>query len=102
MIRVTSWKNHKKVDDLIRLYKFIRTPPKQWSAGLMFSSLRSKYEKEYYILLKEFSPEEYEKLMESEQKFREEREKSEQEEKARLAENERLGRISWLEAGGRN
>jgi hypothetical protein len=96
MFQQTSWQNHEKIDDLIKLHGYILNPPRSCNSGMHFNHLSSKYRDEYLNLLREHSPEALEKVLSDEQARSEYRIKKQ-------AENDALeeqAKKSWLLAGG--
>ena len=93
----SSWQDHKKVDDLINLHRYIINPPRNWSGGMAFTHLKAQYRVEYLDLLREQSPETLEKVL-SEELVRSEYRIKKQAEYAALEEQ---AKKSWLLAGGK-
>jgi len=96
-IKELSWDKHSYIDNLIRLYKFIKSPPSQWLADMQYAALKSQYKEEYLNLLKEFSLELYEVELQRRKTFFEERERYLLE----MKKDEHLSKEDWLRAGGK-
>ena len=58
----------KKVNDLVRLEELICKGVGNWGASMLFGDLKSRYEKEYEIILKQIDPERYKKYKEEQRK----------------------------------
>jgi len=95
-IKGLSWEKHSYIDNLIRLYNFIKLPPTHWLADMQFAALKSQYIEEYLDLLKEYSLELYARELRRRKEFLEEREKCLQE----MKKDEYLSKEDWLRAGG--
>ena len=93
----SSWQDHEKIDDLIKLHGYILNHPQSYNSGMHFNHLSSKYRNEYLDLLREHSPEALEKALSREQAFRADYRKSQAEWDAKDEESKK----SWLLAGGR-
>lgn len=97
LIKESSWQNRQKVDDLIRLHRFILHPPKSFSGGWAFSHLKSTYPLEFLKLLEEYSPEALELELSEREQIRLKLEKLQTERESELIEMQK----QWLMAGGR-
>jgi hypothetical protein len=95
-IKTVSWTNRAYVDDLIGLARFIREQPHGFAANMLFTQLKNKYPGDYLELLREHSPEKYERALEE---AREEKEKQDID-KQRAVEQEETLKEEWLRAGG--
>jgi hypothetical protein len=96
MLLKTSWQDHEKIDDLIKLHGFILNPPRAYNSGMLFNHLSSKYRDEYLILLSEHSPKALEKVLSDEQRIIEYQIKKQAEYDA----IEVQAKKAWLLAGG--
>ena len=97
LIKKSSWQDHQKVDDLIRLHRFILHPPKSFSGGWAFSHLKLTYPFEFLKLLEEYSPEALEFELSEREQIRHNLEKLQTERASELLEMQK----QWLLAGGR-
>ena len=93
----SSWQDHKRIDDLICLHRYILTPPRNWSGGMAFTHLKAQYRTEYLDLLREHSPEALANVLLEEQAANENRIKLQSEYDAQ----EMNEKSTWLLAGGK-
>lgn len=96
LIKETSWQDHVKIDDLIKLHNYILNHPRSFVPGMHYTYLKQKYDNEFLILLREFSEQAYDTEIKTRIAFRErcieDAKKAEE-----LVENQK---INWLKAGG--
>ena len=93
----SPWQDHKRIDALISLHRYIHEHPRNWSGGMAFTYLKSQYRTEYLELLYEHSPETFEKVLANEHSIHVDSLSRQAEEDAKEEEMKK----SWLEAGGR-
>jgi hypothetical protein len=92
----TDWEDRNRIDDLIKLQRYITQPPRGYAAGMSFTWAKDRRKREYLELLREHSEEEYEKEL-----------ARRRDEKRRRAEcikqevrEERASHRDWIRAGG--
>ncbi len=93
----SSWQDHTRIDDLIKLHKYILVPPRNWSGGMAFTHLKTMYRAEYLDLLSEHSPAALEKVLSEERAIIDKRIKMQSESDAIYEQQ----KTSWLLAGGK-
>ncbi len=93
----SPWQDHKRIDSLVSLHRYILNPPRNWSGGMAFTHLKSQYRIEYLELLFEHSPVAFEEVLAHERAFIERSLMRQAEEDAKAEELKRI----WLLAGGR-
>jgi hypothetical protein len=93
----SPWHDHKRIDDLVSLQKYILNPPRNWSGGMAFTHLKAQYRAEYIDLLREHSPLALAKVLAEEQAVKENRIKLQAEYDAQEIQK----KTSWLLAGGK-
>ncbi len=97
LLQNSPWQDHKRIDSLISLHKYILNPPLNWSGNIAFSHLKSHFRTEYLELLREHSPEAFEKVLAYEHAIFEDSLRRQAEEDAKEEELKK----SWMLAGGR-
>ena len=97
MMFTSSWQDHKKIDDLVSLHKYILNPPRNWSSGMAFTHFKAQYRAEYLDILREHSPEALARVLLKEQTASDLRIKLQFENYAK----EIKEKTSWLLAGGK-
>jgi hypothetical protein len=97
LLQETSWQDHKKVDDLIKLHNYIINHPKSFIPGMHYTHLMQQYDNEFLVLLKEYSEQAYDIEIKKRNAFRDRliiEEKKEEE----IIVNQRN---EWIKAGGK-
>ena len=101
-LKGTSWKNRKYIDDLIYLEEWIMGEIGGCATAMNVNNKKSKYNEEYWAILKELKPERYKrKIRDLEKKKKEKEERKKQLEKERQERYEQERR-EWEEMGGKN
>jgi len=97
LIQSTTWSDHQKIDELISLTNYIQHPPRTFNGGMHYSYLKSKYESDFLLLLKEFSEAKYQDEL---SKRKAETVSIKKLEKSVIRKDSALIK-DWLKAGGR-
>ena len=101
-IKTTTWAKRDYINHLLSIYRMIRKEHLSAIEGQSFLMLRGMYKKEYPMLLKEYSPEKYEKQLqinlerEEEERMNEEKRKIQKEQELR---EQKEAYQQWLNLG---
>lgn len=96
-IKGLSWEKHFYINRLVALERFIVRYPKTFGGNIYFSGLKSKYHKDFVVILKELKPKAYLDYLENEKELKLEQLKRTRQDKK----EEKKLKSEWRKMGGK-